>query len=148
MRVQPSSPQSPGRRGISKRTGLVILLAAAAVSFAVGIADLRKSERLRADGLLTKARLSGKHTERSRSSRHHYLDIEYQTATGQIVSARDDVGASFYDRVKIGDTISVRYLPAEPDVHAIGATVRRDTFMLWIAGLWIALTGIYALFGK
>ena len=148
MRLNTPSPESTGRRGISKRTGVVSLLAAAAVSFVVGIADLRKSERLRADGLLTTARLSGKHTERSRSWRHHYLDIEYHTATGQIVSARDDVAVNVYDRVKIGDTISVRYLPSEPDVHAIGATVRRDTFMLWMAGLCIALTGIYALFGK
>jgi len=59
---------------------------------------------------------------------------------GQIISARDDVSRGLYERVKVGDTITVRYLRAEPDVHTIGATARQDTFMLWIAGLWLVLT--------
>ena len=66
---------------------------------------------------------------------------------GQIISARDDVSRGLYERVKVGDTITVRYLRSEPDVHALGATARQDTFMLWIAGLWLVLSGVYWLFG-
>ena len=92
-----ASGRNPGSRGFSKRTGVALLLAAAGVSLAVGIADLRTSV--------------------------------------------------LYERVKVGDTITVRYLRAEPDVHALGATARQDTFMLWIAGLWLVLSGVYWLFG-
>jgi hypothetical protein len=140
--------QSPGSRRISKPVGMAILLAAAAISLAIGFADLRESEQLLTGGVVTKARLSRKHVERSRSWKHHYIDIEYRTATGQVIRARDDVASALFQRVKVGDTISVRYLPAEPDVHALGATGRRDTFMLWMAGLLFALTGVYLIFGS
>jgi Protein of unknown function (DUF3592) len=139
--------QKPGSRGISKRTGVALLLAAAGVSLAVGIADLRTSQQLAAEGLATRARVSGKRIERSRSWKHHYLDIQYRTAVGQIISARDDVSRALYERVKVGDTIAVRYLQAEPDVHALGATARPDTFMLWIAALLLVLSAVYWLFG-
>ena len=137
---------SPGSHGLRKGTGVALLLAAAGVSFAVGIADLRTSQLL-AEGLVTTARVSGKHVERSRSWKHHYLDIEYRTAVGQTISARDDVSGALYERVRVGDTITVRYLRAEPDVHALGRTPRPDTFMLWLSGLWLVLSGVYWLFG-
>jgi hypothetical protein len=140
--------QSPGSRRFPKRIGVAILMATAVVSLAMGTADLRNSQRLHTDGVLTRARLSGKYVERSRSWRHHYIDIEYRTTTGQTISARDDVAPALYERVRVGDTNSVRYLPADPDVHALGATVRRNTLMLWMAGLWFAVTGVYVLFGK
>jgi hypothetical protein len=139
---------SPGSWGLRKRTGVALLLAAAGVSLAVGIADLRTSQRLIASGVAARARVSGKHAERSRSWTHRYIDIEYQTADGQNIGARDGVARALYDRIRVGDTITVRYLPAEPDVHALGSTARRDTFMLWIAGLWLVLAGVYSLFGS
>jgi hypothetical protein len=140
-------PKPPGARAFGKRTGVALLLAAAAISLAVGIADLRTSQRLIADGLSARARVSGKHAERSRSWTHYYIDIEYRTAVGQIISARDDVARALYQRVRVGDTITVRYLPTEPDVHSLGRIARRDTFMLWIAGLWLVLAGVYSFFG-
>jgi hypothetical protein len=139
---------SPGSWGLRKRTGLALLLAAAGVSLAVGIADLRTSQQLIANGVAAKARVSGKHAERSRSWTHRYIDIEYRTVVGQRISARDGVARALYERTAVGDTITVRYLPAEPEVHALGATARQDTFMLWIAGLWLVLTGVYWLFGS
>ena len=126
---------------------MALLLAAAGISLAVGIADLRTSQRLLAVGMATRARVAGKHVERHRSSQHRYIDLEYATAAGQIIRARDDVGSALYARLTVGDTVTVRYLPAEPDVHAIGATPRRDDFMLWFAGLWIVLAAVYWLFG-
>jgi hypothetical protein len=141
--------QSPdGSRGVRKRVGVALLLAAASISLAIGIADLRTSQRLRDEGLGVKARVSAKHIERSSSSRHHYIDIEYQTATGQIISTRDDVARALYERVRVGDTITARYLPDEPDVHTLGAMAHRDTFMFWVAGLWLALAVVYWLFGS
>jgi len=137
----------PEARAFSKRTGVLLLLAAAGVSLAVGIKDLHTSTRLRANGHATAARVAGKHVERSRSWRHYYLDIEYRTPAGQIISVRDDVTRTLHERVSVGDTLTVRYLPADPDVHAIGRTVRLDTFMLWMAGLWLVLAGVYFLFG-
>jgi hypothetical protein len=50
--------------------------------------------------------------------------------------------------VHVGDTISIRYLPVDPEVHALGASPRRDSFMVWIAGLWLALAGVYWRFGS
>jgi len=125
---------------------VALLLAAAGVSLAVGIADLRTSLML-AEGAVTTARVSGKHAERSRSWTHRYVNIEYRTSAGQIIRARDDVSSALYERVKVGDTITVRYLRAEPDVHSLGSAARRDTFMLWIAGLWLVLGCVYWLFG-
>jgi hypothetical protein len=141
-------PTSPGRRGLSKRTGMAILLGAAGISLVMGIADLRTSQRLNADGQVTAARILGKHIERSRSSRHNLLDIEYRTAAGQVVGAQHDDAPALYDRVKVGDTIRVRYLADDPDVHALGSRPRLDTWNLWMAGLWFVLVGVYVLFGK
>ena len=106
-------PTSPGRRGFSKRIGMAILLSAAGMSLVLGIADLRTSQRLKTDGQVASARILGKHIERSRSSRENVLDIEYRTAAGQVISAQHDVASTLYDRVKVGDTISVRYLAAD-----------------------------------
>ena len=139
---------SPGSWGLHKRTGVALLLAAAGVSLAVGIADLRTSQRLIASGVAARARVSGKHAERSRSWTHRYIDIAYRTAVGQRITARDGVARALYERIRVGDTITVRYLPAEPDVHALGATARQDTFMLWMAGLLLFLGGVYWLFGS
>ena len=136
------------RSGINKETGVILLLAAAAVSCAVGIANLHTSEQLRAVGQAVRARVVGKHVERHRSRWRRYLDIEYRTAAGQVVNARDDVARALHDRVRVGDTVSIRYLPADPDVHALGASPRRDTFMLWLAGLWLVLAGVYWRFGS
>lgn len=149
MQVSPVwRTKPPAARAFRKRTGVVLLLAAACVSLAVGTANLHTSQRLIAEGLSTKARISGKHAERSRSWTHRYIDIEYQTAEGRTVSAQDGVARALYERIRVGDTITVRYLPAEPDVHALGSTARRDTFMLWIAGLWLLLAAVYSLFGS
>ena len=138
--------RNPGSRGFSKSTGVALLLAAAGVSLAVGIADLRTSLKL-ADGAVTAARVAGKHVERSRNWTHRYMNIEYRTSAGQIIRARDDVSSALYDRVKVGDTITVRYLLAEPGVHALARTPSPDTFMLWLAGLWLVLSGVYWFFG-
>jgi hypothetical protein len=123
-------------------------LAAAGVSCAVGIANLHTSDRLRSDGQVTRARVVGKHIERQRSWWHRYLDVEYRTPTGRVINARDGVARGLFDRVAVGDTVSVRYLPGDPEVHALGASPRRDGFMLWIAGLWFVLAGVYWRFGS
>ena len=135
------------RASISKRTGVTLLLAAAGASLVVGIADLRTSQRILADGVTTRARVTGKHTERHRSWTHRYVDLEFGTAAGGVVSARDRVTSALYERVKAGDTMTVRYLPSDPDKHLLGAATGRDTFMLWMAGLWLILGGVYLLFG-
>jgi uncharacterized protein DUF3592 len=141
-------PTSPGRRGISKRTGMAILVGAAGISLVMGIADLRTSQRLDSDGQVTSARVLGKHIERRRSSRQNLLDIEYRTAAGEVVGAQHDVASALHDRVKVGDTITVRYLASDPDVHALGSRARLDTLKLWMAGGWLLLAGVYLLFGK
>ena len=136
------------RSGISKKTGIILLLAAAAVSCAVGAANLHTSEQLRADGRAVRARVVGKHVERHRSRWRRHLDIAYRTVAGQVINARDDVAPALHDRVRVGDSVSIRYLPSDPAVHALGSSPRRDTFMLWIAGLWLVLAAVYWRFGS
>jgi hypothetical protein len=139
---------APRGRRISKRTGLAILLGGAGISLAVGVADLRASQRLIADGQVTNARVMDMHVERRRRSLDHFIDIEYRTAAGQVIRARDEVGSALFERVKVGDTMAVRYLADDPEEHALGASGRRETSMLWMAGLLSALAGIYLLFGS
>ena len=127
---------------------MAILLGAAGISLVMGIADLRTSQRLNTDGQVTSARVLGKRIERSRSSRYNLLDIEYRTAAGQVVGAQHEVASALYERVKVGDTITVRYLAGDPDVHALGSRARLDTVKLWMAGGWLLLAGVYLLFGK
>src|SRR5262245_25252185 len=141
-------PTSPGRRSFSKRTGMAILLGAAVISLGMGITDLRTSQRLSTDGQVTSARILKKHIERSRSSRANLVDIEYRTAAGQVINAQHDVASTLYDSVKVGDTMSVRYLAVDPAVHMLGSRARLDTLKLWMAGGWLLLSGIYLLFGK
>ena len=62
---------------------MALLLAAAAISLTVGISDLRTSQQLLAVGVITRARVTGMHVERSRSSQRRYIDIEYATAAGR-----------------------------------------------------------------
>jgi hypothetical protein len=71
-----------------------------------------------------------------------------RTAAGQVISAQHDVASTPCDRVKVGDTISVRYLAADPSVHMLGSRARLETLKLWMAGGWLLLAGIYLLFGK
>ncbi len=127
---------------------MALLLGAAGISLVLGIADVRTSQRLSTDRQVTSARILEKRIERHRSSRYNLLDIEYRTAAGHVVSAQHDVASTLYDRVKVGDTIRVRYLADDPAVHLLGSRARLDTLKLWMAGGWLLLAGIYLLFGK
>jgi uncharacterized protein DUF3592 len=134
--------------GMSRKSfGVASMLVASGVMLVWGLVDLRTSQRLAAEGLLTRARVVGKHVERARRSIRQYVDVEYATNDGQIVRESSRISQAFYERVKAGDTVNVHYLPGDPTVHALGRTVQADYGVLLIGLLFLILGGIYHLFG-
>lgn len=146
----PAGPSLPASR--TKTILVAILLIAVGFSLVRGYLDLRVSRRLAAEGVSTTARVVGKHIDRTPGrwggTRSHYLDVEYRTSTGQVLAQRDWVSESRYQRATPGDVLQVHYLPSDPAVHALGATVQPDHFWLLMGlGLFL-ITAVCCFFGS
>jgi hypothetical protein len=81
-------------------------------------------------------------------TRSHYLDVEYYTSTGQALAQRDRVSERQYQRATPGDVMRVHYLPSDPAVHTLGATVQPDYFWLLMGLVLFLITAVYCLFGS
>lgn len=143
----------PSRSASRTKTVLVaVLLIAVAFSLVRGYLDLRASRRLAAEGVSTTAQVVGKHIDRRPGrwggTRSHYLDVEYRTATGQVLAQRDHVSESQYRRAAPGDVMRIHYLPSEPAVHVLGARVQPDYFWLLMSLVLFVITAVYAFFGS
>ncbi len=146
----PAGPSSVASR--TKTVLVAILLIAVGFSLVRGYLDLRVSRRLAAEGVSTTARVVGKHIDRRPGrwggTRSHYLDVEYRTSTGQVLAQRDWVSESRYQRATPGDVMRVHYLPSDPAVHTLGATVQLDYFWFLMGLVLFLITAVYCLFGS
>ena len=112
------------RRLASKTFGSAVFLTAGGVFFAVGILDLRATQRLRAEGEPVIGKVIGRHW--SARGRPYSLDVELQTRAGVRVTLAESVGRGQYERTRPGDTVPLHYLPSDPSVMKIGAMPQPD----------------------
>jgi len=132
---------------------VVVMLIAVGFCLTRGLLDLRASRRLAAEGVATTARVVGKHTELHPGLHSgtyvHYLDVEYRTRAGQVLTQHDRVSERWYRRAMPGDRVPAHYLPGDPALHALGATVHPD-FRWLLMGLVFLLVFVvrYAFGGK
>jgi hypothetical protein len=135
------------RRSRWKTFELALLLTVGGVFLAVGILDLLETQRLLAEGELTRGRVIGKHWS-GRKSRPYSLDVVLQTRAGVRLTLAESVGRGRYERTKPGDTVPLHYLPSDPSVMKIGAKPRSDSvWFVMSLGLFVA-AGAYYFVGR
>jgi len=105
------------------------LMVAAAFAFGCwllysGWTDYQNNQRLQAEGKTASA-LVMDHTKqiRSRGANRYYLTVRFDTEPGQTVHQRVSVNKAQYTSATIGSASSVRYLPANPAICAVGEAV-------------------------
>ena len=97
-RLAPGPRRQPWYSVRKKTTALVAMAAVTVFALVRGGFDLRTSQRLAAEGLVTPGRITGQHAEprsgRSAGLNRYLVDVEYQTQAGQLLSGQDEVTAA------------------------------------------------------
>src|SRR5712692_4389490 len=89
-----------------------------------GVKSYQSNNRLAAEGKDTPAQvLEGKIQYRSKGANRYYLTVQFQTEAGQPAQRRVQVNRSEYLRGQPGRSVTLRYLPSDPAICAIGAPV-------------------------
>jgi predicted Zn-dependent protease len=135
------------KRLASTTSRLALFLTIGGVLLVVGILDLRETQRLLAEGELTRGKVTARHRSGGRSM-NYSLDVEFQTRAGARLRSTEDVGASRYDRTKPGDTVLLRYLSSDPSVMKIGARPELDPRGFIMSLGTFIIGGMFYLFGK
>src|SRR6266849_7910602 len=87
-----------------------------------GVKSYQSNNRLAAEGKDTPAQvLEGKIQYRSKGANRYYLTVQFQTAAGQPAQRRVQVNRGEYLKDSPGRTVTLRYLPSDPAICAIGA---------------------------
>lgn len=125
---------------------LILMVTIGVVLIVIGVLDLRETQLLREDGVVSRGTVTGRHRSGGKS-RSHYLDVEFQSRDGQHVTLSEKVSKGRYDRTKPGDTVPLHYLPSDPTVMQIGAQPATDNFWFFAGTAALVVSGVYALFG-
>jgi hypothetical protein len=104
---------------------IFFLLAALAI-YLFGGAVLRTDEAERS-GTVTKAMIvDGYVSKGSKGSTSYYIDYEFKL-NGQVYRKHILIGSTLYNRVLIGDTVTIKYLPSDPKVSVLSGDDQDDT---------------------
>jgi hypothetical protein len=131
------------RKGMNTRLLIFTVVAFVAGPWMIwsGFRDYQNKNRLGSEGLTTSAQVLDKSTKRrSRGADRYFLSVHYRTEAGQELRQSVQVFRSEYERTSPASTVTVRYLPSEPGISAIGEVVptwRRS----WISGSLLLLSG-------
>jgi len=91
-----------------------------------GFKDYQNNNRLLAEGKTASAEVLDRLVKPgSRSGNRYYLSVQFQTATEQSVQKRVRVNRAEYLNSAAGTTVSLRYLPSDPAICAVGEPVTR-----------------------
>ncbi len=103
----------------------ILLCWSLGISFlTAGIKEYRNSKRLAAEGKLTTGAVVDRDiVSRRRAPDRYYLVVKFQTEMKQECSERVRVSSSQYWQASIGETVKVRYLPADPAICAVSEKV-------------------------
>ncbi len=131
---------------------LLALAVAGAVLVAAGVRQRRAGRRLRRDGVVVEAEVTGleylrPQTTATPTSGRFFPVVRFRTTTGRVVEARTLVGADPAP-ARTGDRVQVRYDPREPRrvELASGPTNSGTLGCLWIA-VGVGLTGVAVVLG-
>jgi len=132
-----------------KVKSIILILAAFVLGplcFWSGIHDYRNSQRLAAQGRTATAEVLDRVTQyRSRGANRYYLSVQFQTETAQDIRMRVPVTQETYSHANTGGTTTVRYLPSNPNLCAVGETV--NTWMgSFVSGSVLLLSGCVLMF--
>jgi len=105
---------------------VILFLLAVAIAYFVGGGIVRADEAARS-GITTNAILTDGYSSTSNKGlTSYYIDYEFKIA-GQIYNRHVLIDSSLYDRVSIGDTVSINYLPSDPDISVLTGDDKDDT---------------------
>lgn len=89
------------------------------VYFGLGLQAALRHERLRTDGLSTKARVVSAEPGRGLFGAHYVATYTFQTADGATITGEQRVSPGFFANLRGNDTRIATYLPGQPDEHEI-----------------------------
>src|SRR6266851_2029279 len=86
--------------------------------------NYQTSKRLAAEGKDTTAQVLDRTIKyRSRGANSYLLTVHFQTATGQPAQGRVQVSRGEYLKDTVGRAVTLRYLPSDPAICAVGKPV-------------------------
>src|SRR6266851_1038567 len=89
-----------------------------------GVKAYQNSKRLAAEGKDTTAQVLDRTVKyRSRGANRYYLTVQFQTEAGQPAQGRMQVNRSEYLKDTPGRAVTLRYLPSDPAICAVGESV-------------------------
>lgn len=110
---------------------------------AISLVSSQNLKALNARGVVTAARIYDKH--RDIKPTRHYLDFEF-FAQGRRFAGSEPTPSFRYDGAKIGDTLTVTYLPENPWIHETGRIDSEKLMNHW-AKIVLASVIVLGLFG-
>ena len=115
--------------------------------------ELGSAQQFAEDGIVTSAHVADKYSERKKSASgkrklRYYLDLEYETQSGDEISLSRSVQSTEYNHVEAGDVIEITYLRSNPQKIEVtkGRNFRTGRFLrtlTWLsafavlAGVWV-----------
>jgi hypothetical protein len=113
-------------------------------------ADAKLAQRLMKSGRSTEAIVTRKHSTSSGSGRDLcYITYQFQARQASAPNApvasfsrEVEVPDPFFDRLTEGQTIAVRYDPADPSVSTTEALIRRPRNPAWLVWTWWVGMGV------
>jgi hypothetical protein len=109
-----------------------------------GARELRNSWRLSHEGRTTTGKVFDNSTFRSERNTTYYLSVEFQAGKGLTLREKFEVSGGVYLKAIGSGTVTVHYLPYNPDICVAGDTVS-IRFGWLLGGLGIFLAGVHVL---
>lgn len=126
----------------------IVVLTVAVILLGISATKARQAHLLETEGVTGEATVVRKERRVSRDSDGNetvrlYVSYRFTPAAGATISKRLRVGSRFYNSVREGQRIPVRYVPDRPSVHEIdiGGTRRDAENMLMMGGAALAGAG-------
>jgi hypothetical protein len=104
----------------------IFFLIAGAIAYYFGGGVLRADEAARS-GKTTRAEITDAYSSRSnKGGTSYYIDYEFK-AGGQTYKKHVQIGSGLYNNTYIGDSVSIKYLPTDPNVSVLTGDYKDDT---------------------
>ncbi len=129
---------------LKRYAAVTILLVVGSYLIGDGSRELRNSWRLSHEGRTTTGKVFDNSTFRSERNTAYYLSVEFQVGKGLTLREKIEVSSGVYLKAIGSGTVTVHYLPSDPDICVAGDTVS-IRFGTLLAGLGIFLAGVHLL---
>jgi len=127
---------------LKRYVAIVVCLLFGGFLIADGWKELRNSWRLSREGRSVQGKVVDNETFQWKRDTTYYLSAEFKTADGIVHRKRLEVSSGVYYKGLDAGTVTVHYLPADPDICVAGDRVPLR-FLWLLAGLGIFAAGLY-----